>query len=365
MPRPPPPRPVPRRRTSRPRTPPASPRAPAAGTAASAPSAPRPVQSDGAWARIRRSRAKNSRCALYSTAITTSQAGAISSAKRVNDRSRLVQREQRGQVGDGQQQAGGVGEAYAGRQRRPGTYAGPLGRGQDDRRQQHHRRVEAEHGGDCHRRQERQAEEPRARGAPTPDPLPDRAEETEVGAGTRDHQDRGQERHDREQLPHGVTGLADRGRTGDQAGADGGQCDHGLVQATEVPERDHEQGDQRQQGHRVARRGMGEGGGHCASLGTAAPRPAVRGPAGWIHDHCTAGEALGGTSVPPTGWSARWCSSWCSWAGSSGSRRSAATTTSSRRGPSTTARWPSRRGRRGRCSCSRPTRCPRGGARRA
>ena len=62
-----------------------------------------------------------------------------------------VEGQQVGEVGDGQQQRGRVGQVRAGVDVRLGARAHPRGRGEDDRREQHHGRVEAEqrrdHGG--------------------------------------------------------------------------------------------------------------------------------------------------------------------------------------------------------------------------
>ena len=114
---------LPRRGRSRRRSRPASAASTSTGNdAAAATPAPRPRRSRASARDAGRGR-RTAGAPTYSTAITTSHAGAISSAKPTNDRSSCGQREQVGQVGDRQQQEAELAsrtQAYtAGRGRTP------------------------------------------------------------------------------------------------------------------------------------------------------------------------------------------------------------------------------------------------------
>jgi hypothetical protein len=161
------------------------------------------------------------------------------------------QGQQVGQVGDRQEQRGGVGHPHAGELGRPGRHPGS-GRGRDrDRREEHDRGVEAERDSDRCRHQHRQGQQP-PRVTAQREARTDGAEEPLAAGDLCDDQDGQQEDHDRQQpaqCGEDPRSAERAGRQGQARAADPGQC---LHPAAGVQVRHQQQDDQRQHRRRVA-----------------------------------------------------------------------------------------------------------------
>jgi hypothetical protein len=160
--------------------------------------------------------------------------------------------EQVGEVGDRQQQRGGVGEVSAGIDVRRGAHAGGRGGGHHRGREEHHRGVEGEHGGrDCrgdeHERQQRHGAPGGAGSHRSPGP----AEHAGSSTAVADHEHPGEEAEGRPEVAGPVAGGVQRqGPGGDEQRRGRGGHPH-LAQAVRARNRPGQDGDEQRQGERL------------------------------------------------------------------------------------------------------------------